>query len=395
MQKTVSYGYDEVWKDLLKSYDGQAIAYDWVKNPLTWRDGLAFTWSNGRQLTGATKDGTALSFGYNSDGLRLHKTVGTTRTDYEWDGSALLAEQTGNNKILYLYHGTGLIGFKRNGVTYTYVYNGLGDVMEILDKDGNAVVSYLYDAWGAPISITGPMASTLGVQNPIRYRGYYYDTETGLYYLQSRYYDPVVGRFINADGYVSTGQGILGTNMFAYCNNNPVNRSDPFGQYWIGNLSGKRYDSLSCTTRYEMQLYDGGIGNCTKYADDVVFELGGVYMPHGGETKGGVITEHKGVSVQTDKVTFIPPHEVKDFYKRTNSYWEQGASVVLGAVDLAAGTKVSGALLLLVATLQGVHSEMDYRDLCAAIETASQNGTGLVIISAPYCNDPRANAGRS
>ena len=116
------------------------IVYNPVGNPLTWRDGLSFTWSNGRQLTGATKDGTALSFGYNSDGLRLHKTVGTSRTDYEWDGSALLAEQTGNNKILYLYDGTGLIGFKRNGVTYTYVYNGLGDVMEILDKDGNSVL---------------------------------------------------------------------------------------------------------------------------------------------------------------------------------------------------------------------------------------------------------------
>ena len=83
------------------------------------------------------------------------------------------------------------------------MYNGLGDVMEILDKDGNAVVSYLYDAWGAPISITGPMASTLGAQNPIRYRGYYYDTETGLYYLQSRYYDPVVGRFLNCLLYTS------------------------------------------------------------------------------------------------------------------------------------------------------------------------------------------------
>ena len=164
--------------------------------------------------------------------------MGTSRTDYEWDGSALLAEQTGNNKILYLYDGTGLIGFKRNGVTYTYVYNGLGDVMEILDKDGNAVVSYLYDAWGAPISITGPMASTLGAQNPIRYRGYYYDTETGLYYLQSRYYDPVVGRFINGDGYVSTGQGILGHNMFAYCGNNPISRKDHTGLFWeeIGNF---------------------------------------------------------------------------------------------------------------------------------------------------------------
>ena len=120
--------------------------------------------------------------------------MGTIRTDYEWDRSALLAEQTGSDKILYLYDGSGLIEFKRNGTTYTYVYNGLGDVMEILDSSGNAVVSYLYDAWGAPISITGPMASTLGVQNPIRYRGYYYDTETGLYYLQNRYYGNLTDR---------------------------------------------------------------------------------------------------------------------------------------------------------------------------------------------------------
>ena len=156
--------------------------------------------------------------------------MGTVRTDYEWDGSALLAEQTGSDKILYLYDGSGLIGFKRNGTTYTYVYNGLGDVMEILDSSGNAVVSYLYDAWGAPISITGPMASTLGVQNPIRYRGYYYDTETGLYYLQNRYYDPVVGRFINADSLLGANGDLMPYNLYAYCSNNPVNMSDPTGE---------------------------------------------------------------------------------------------------------------------------------------------------------------------
>ena len=110
------------------------------------------------------------------------------------------------------------------------MYNGLGDVMEILDKNGNAVVSYLYDAWGAPISVTGPMASTLGVQNPIRYRGYYYDTETGLYYLQSRYYDPVVGRFLNADGLLGANGDLMSYNLFAYCSNNPVNMSDPTGE---------------------------------------------------------------------------------------------------------------------------------------------------------------------
>ena len=122
------------------------------------------------------------------------------------------------------------------------MYNGLGDVMEILDSSGNAVVSYLYDAWGAPISITGPMASTLGIQNPIRYRGYYYDTETGLYYLQSRYYDPVVGRFINADNQLSASSDVTGMNLFVYCGNNPINRYDPTGTDWVFNGVTYVYD---------------------------------------------------------------------------------------------------------------------------------------------------------
>ena len=97
----------------------------------------------------------------------------------------------------------------------------------IADSTGALVVRYSYDAWGKLLSITGSMASTLGVQNPLRYRGYVYDQETGLYYLQSRYYNPEIGRFINADALVATGQGLLGNNMFAYCLNNPVSLKDP------------------------------------------------------------------------------------------------------------------------------------------------------------------------
>jgi RHS repeat-associated protein len=95
-----------------------------------------------------------------------------------------------------------------------------------VDSNGQVVASYTYDAWGKVLTATSEMAAI----NPIRYRGYYYDTETGLYYLNSRYYDPETGRFVNADGYVSTGQGVLGNNMFAYCGNNPVNYADFFGQ---------------------------------------------------------------------------------------------------------------------------------------------------------------------
>ena len=112
--------------------------------------------------------------------------------------------------------------------TYYYVLNLQGDVVKLVDVSGAEVASYEYDAWGNVLSQSGSMAST----NPLRYRGYYYDSETGFYYLQSRYYDPANRRFINADSYAGTGQGILGYNMFAYCSNNPVRRVDSAGCWW-------------------------------------------------------------------------------------------------------------------------------------------------------------------
>jgi RHS repeat-associated protein len=95
------------------------------------------------------------------------------------------------------------------------------------------VVQYTYDAWGNILTTTGTLAESLGVINPLTYRGYVYDQETGLYYLQSRYYNPTIGRFINADALVATGQGLTGNNMFTYCGNNPVNRYDNDGESWL------------------------------------------------------------------------------------------------------------------------------------------------------------------
>ena len=118
--------------------------------------------------------------------------------------------------------------------------------MGIFDSTGAKVVEYTYSAWGELLSMTGTQAATVGNANPIRYRGYYYDQETGYYYLQSRYYDPETQRFLNADGYVSTGQGILSQNMFAYCENNPVNRIDPNGVFWkeIGDWFKNAWNSV-------------------------------------------------------------------------------------------------------------------------------------------------------
>ncbi len=123
------------------------------------------------------------------------------------------------------------VGFTYNGATYHYLTNAQGDVTGITDVDDNLVVEYSYDAWGKLLNMTDSSGDAhIGQKNSFLYRGYYYDSETGLYYLNSRYCDPQTGRFINADGLVSTGQGVLGNNIFAYCLNNPVNFEDANGE---------------------------------------------------------------------------------------------------------------------------------------------------------------------
>jgi len=139
----------------------------------------------------------------------------------------------GSNTLYFTYDANGTpLTVTYNSTTYYYATNLQGDITAILNSAGTAVVSYTYDAWGNILSVTGTEKDTLGLHDPLRYRGYVYDVETNLYYLQSRYYNPEWGRFISADAYISTGQGILGHNMFAYCGNNPVGRVDPSGKCW-------------------------------------------------------------------------------------------------------------------------------------------------------------------
>ena len=185
----------------------------------------------------AEKDTTSLGFGYYESGQRMWKTVGNEVRYYVYRSSRLAAEITGDY-ALYFHHDAngGIVGFTHvSGNTqteYFYRKNLQGDVIGIVDSTGASVAEYRYDAWGRILEATGTMASV----NPIRYRGYYYDAETGLYYLHSRYYDPEVGRFINPDAFASTGQGILGANMFAYCGNEPILHSDPDGNSFIDPL---------------------------------------------------------------------------------------------------------------------------------------------------------------
>ena len=173
---------------------------------------------------------TTWTYTYDSNGMRTSRTNGTTTYTYVYSGSQLSWMTVGDTELQFTYDTSGRpLAVVYNGIVYYYALNLQGDVVAILNSAGSAVVNYTYDAWGKLLSTTGSLASTLGTWNPLRYRGYVYDQETGLYYLQSRYYNPEWGRFINADALVSTGQGILGNNMFAYCLNNPVLLQDPSG----------------------------------------------------------------------------------------------------------------------------------------------------------------------
>ncbi len=146
---------------------------------------------------------------------------------------------SGNVTQRFCYDANGsVISVAYNGTYYYYLRNAQGDIVKLIDKNGQTVVEYTYDTWGKVISVTGSLASTLGKDNPFRYRGYVYDNETGWYYLQSRYYDPNTCRFVSADVMLSTGQGVLGYNAFLYCLNNPVNMEDSEGNFGLFTLIG-------------------------------------------------------------------------------------------------------------------------------------------------------------
>ena len=228
---TYTYG-DSEWLDLLTAYDGKSITYDAIGNPAVWHNSTGdwkLSWANGRQLTTASNDGHRVNYTYDLAGIRDSKVVDGVTYNYITQNGQVVRQTWGSHVMDFVYDNTGKpYAVKYDGTLYYYVLNLQGDVISIVTHWGESYGSYTYDAWGNVLSVSGDIAKL----NPIRYRGYYYDSETRLYYLGSRYYDPQVKRFINADGYASTGQGFVGCNMFAYCGNNPIRFVDLNGCFW-------------------------------------------------------------------------------------------------------------------------------------------------------------------
>ena len=232
------------WKDQLLSWNGKSYAYDAGGNPTVLR-GMALTWGEGRRLKRIAATAGEVTFAYDSDGKRVKKTSGNTETKYYYNGSTLsglVRTTTGNTgttktTVQFVYDAEGKPFLLRlNGKTdYFYLYNGLGDVVGLVDSSNKVVVRYQYNSWGKVTSSEDTSGVSLATLNPFCYRKYVYDPETGLYCLGSRYYDPEVGRFVNADDtdvIFAKPQELYHKNLYVYCDNNPVVRRDIQGYFW-------------------------------------------------------------------------------------------------------------------------------------------------------------------
>ena len=269
---TYTYG-DSNWKDKLTAYGDTPITYDAIGNPLTYR-GYTLTWQNGRQLASMKYGAINIGFTYDVDGLRTSKTIPNVGLEhkYYYVGNRLQYETLGGSSALwYFYDADGNpsgIRYKDNSGTvndYYFVCNWRGDVIQIYNSSGVLVGSYTYDAWGK-VTENATSADTQNITetNPIRYRGYYYDTETRLYYVSSRYYDPAVKRFLNSDDELlsaTSPETLTDKNYFAYCDNNPVSRTDGEGTIWhivVGAVIGGALNSIDDIVNIVSTYKSGG-----------------------------------------------------------------------------------------------------------------------------------------
>ena len=237
---------------MLTKCGDKIITYDVQVNPTSYL-GRKLTWEKGRQLKSIDNN----IYAYNANGVRVSKNISGVLHTFFLEGTKIVCEKWNSNVMIPLYDNEDIVcGIIYNNVPYYFHRNLQNDIIAIVDKTGNVLARYTYDAWGACICATGE--GEIANINPFRYRGYYCDVETGYYYLQSRYYDPTTGRFLNSDDikYLGTTDCSVGFNLFSYCDNNPVNRSDVNGHSWISdrfndvkNAAGKIAKAISNTAQ--------------------------------------------------------------------------------------------------------------------------------------------------
>ena len=239
---TTSYSYNnENWQDQLTEVNGNPLTYDANGNLLSY-NGVRYRWSRGKLLSSVTTQKNSCSYMYDNNGYRLSKDVSGDITYFDVLNGKILA-QHGTHNLYFQYNDEKPVGFILDNNQYYYITNIKGDIVGITDENGDLIASYTYDEWGKLLDIETAQAENetqyeIALLNPFRYRGYYYDEETGMYYLQSRYYDPDLCRFISADSFdYIKADNPLTVNAYIYCINNPLNYEDPEGNKAVNNNS--------------------------------------------------------------------------------------------------------------------------------------------------------------
>ena len=226
----VAYTYgNSIWKDQITAVGGSPVTYDAQGNPLSF-SGHTLTWEKARQL----KSFDSHAYTYNACGVRTSKTVGGIRHTYSVNGTQILREAWGSHVLIPLYNNEdSLCGILYDNTPYYFLKNLQNDIIGMTNEEGETVVRYTYDAWGVCTVVIDTSGCSVSTVNPFRFRGYYYDAESGLYYLGKRYYSPVWGRFINPDQALPTREDDrLSLSLYCYCANDPVNHVDPDGRLW-------------------------------------------------------------------------------------------------------------------------------------------------------------------
>jgi len=273
---TKAFTYDSTIKDRLINCGGKAITYS-SSNPLLPQSYNNMTFSyEGKRLSSITINYDSettiyCDYYYNHEGLRIKKNVSYEYTDdrdsysvttyYYYEGNRLITEyRSDTDRIDYLYDSNGLLyGFINNKTErFYYVRDILQNILGIIDSNGNLVVKYDCNAYGVILSVTGSN-TTIGHRNPFRYKGYYYDSETGLFMVGHRYYNPEWGRWIQPDDieYLDP-TNINGLNLYAYCNNDPVNMYDPDGHFSLPNWAKWVIGGVAFAGAVALTIVSGG-----------------------------------------------------------------------------------------------------------------------------------------
>ena len=367
----IDYDYSTgTWGDLLTSYNGKSVTSDAIGN-MTGYDGQSWAWK-GRQLESYTdENGVKTSYTYNADGIRTKKTTGNKTTEFFLNGDQILmmktTEGSSEDIIWFFYDSQGQrVGLCRNGTYMYYLYNLQGDVIAIANAaTGELVATYKYDTWGN-CTVEKKAGFEIGDKNPFRYRGYYWDEESGMYYLNSRYYSSEFGRFISADSELDN-RGVISQNLFAYCGNNPVNGRDDSGNFVIaarivsgivngviggltGALSAKASGQnviagavIGAATGVVTGIVGGFIGTAVKSAKNIKHAIG---FMSAGMTATGFISGAGNMATQcidSGLSTTTKPMTLQEIIKSVD-YGDVAVSAVSGA--LFAPASVAGGNLL-------------------------------------------------